>query len=156
MLEKQEMTARPQHAPDLAERLPGVRNGAERQRAHDGVETIAGEGQVLRVQVVEIDVDARGGDARARVAIEVDVGVDGLDAFDAGRVVREVCASAETHLEDASRRAGQRAPPRRVQHAIGHGLVEQVRKDAVMVEAHVVGAQIDRCRILKPAWTKAQ
>ena len=64
------------------------------------------------------------------------IGIDGFDAAHARRVVRQVPARAEADLEDATRCARQRALSRLVENATAHGEIEQIRKDAMMVEAH--------------------
>ena len=71
-----------------------------------------------------------------REAIEVRIRIDGLDAAHARRVMRQVAAGAEADLEDAARRTRQRALARLVEDATAHGEIEQVREDAVMIEAH--------------------
>lgn len=86
---------------------------------------------------MKIDVDLRSRDPRARIPIEVDVRIECLDATDTGRLVRQVHAGAETHLEDAAARPRERARPRAAQHLARHRAVEQEREYAVVVQAHV-------------------
>ncbi len=119
---------------DLPQRVRGVGNRTEREGTHDCVEARRLERQVLRIEMVEVHVDRRVADPGHGEAIEVDVGVDGLDAADGVRVVRQVSARAEADFEDPAACGRQRTIPWRVQSATRHDEVEQPRKDEVMVE----------------------
>ena len=123
------------YAPHFTQCMHHVGNRAERQRADHRVKAVALKWQVLRIQVMEIDLDAGRGDARLRVAVEVGVRVDGFDAAHGPRIVRQVAAGAEADLKDAPRGSRKRALPRLGQDPAAHGEVEQVREDTMMVEA---------------------
>jgi hypothetical protein len=72
-----------------------------------------------------------------RQTVEVEIGINGLDAPHRRRVVREVLSGPEADLEDAAARRGERALAGRVQQAARHGEVEQPGEDVVVVEGQV-------------------
>ena len=93
------------------------------------------ERQVLGVEMVEVDLDRGVRDARQRQAIEVEVGVDGLDAPHVRRVMRQVAPGAEADLEDAAPRGREGPVARPAQLRARHRQVEHAREDVVVVEA---------------------
>jgi hypothetical protein len=111
---------------------------------------------VLGIEVMEIDLDAGRRDAWLREAVEVGVRIDGFDAVHARWIVRQVAPGAEADLQDAPCRAGQRALPGSGQGATAHGQVEQVREDAMMVEAQGWYPGCAASFIFKRCWSKPQ
>lgn len=107
VLDVQETTGGLQDPRELHEGAVDVGDGAQDEGAHDGVEVVVGEGEVLGAGAVQGDGDGARGGAGLGPGEHVGIRVHGVDARHRGGVVAaEVQARAHAYLEDGARGFG--------------------------------------------------
>jgi hypothetical protein len=125
VLVEAQLAAGTQHAADLREGGGRVRDGAEHERRHCGVEGRVRQWQLFGRAGDDPHRDWRG---RRRVAghgLQVRLGLDGHDLRDRRRVVREVRTGAGADLDDAALHACEQLPA-----VLGHAELLHLRRDA--------------------------
>lgn len=126
--------------PELAEHLSGLRDRAQRERRHRGIDAAVVELDALPHQAGEAHRHVRRGDPRRGQAAGERRRLDGEHRGHISRVVGEAVAASEADLDHVAGDTDQTARPGRAQIASGTDPVGQPRQHVVPPEPHQCAA----------------
>jgi hypothetical protein len=109
MLRQDEQTAGPENSKSLSDRLPIIRDGAQRERADDGVESRVRKLKRLDVSLSQVNLDREFLGPCASDLQHPGAELDGGEVH-SPRIEREIAAGSNCDLEDVS--LGLRTGPR--------------------------------------------